>query len=262
MNKGFFYCCLFFFGLVFTISCKTKEKVVYFQGVAKDSAMVSYETHLEKDDIVSIVVTADNPEQAIQFNFPDVGSGQSRNNGYTQGNSVRNAYLIDKEGFINYPVLGRLKLGGMERSEAVDFLEKEIAAYINNPVVQLQIENFKVTVLGDVSKPGTFKIPNERITLLEAVGLAGDLKLTGVRKNVLVIREQNGVRSEYRVDLTSKDLFTSPVYYLKQNDVVYVEPNMAARSQSTFFRNNSGVFVSIISVIVSSIYSITILSNQ
>lgn len=262
MNKRFFYCCIFFFGIIFATSCKTKEKVVYFQGVAKDSVMVSYETHLEKDDIVSIVVTADNPEQAIQFNFPEVGSRQAMNNGYTQGNSVRNAYLIDTEGFINFPVLGKIKLGGMERSEVVDFLEKEIGAYINNPVVQLQIENFKVTVLGDVSRPGTFKIPNERITLLEAIGLAGDLNITGVRKSVLLIREENGQRVEFKVDLTSKELFNSPAYYLKQNDVIYVEPNLSARTESTFFRNNSGVFVSIISVIVSSIYSITILSNQ
>ncbi|MDX1446803.1 polysaccharide biosynthesis/export family protein [Lishizhenia sp.] len=251
-------------GLIFPMvfSCKTKEKVVYFQGEAIDSLAANYETHLEVDDIISIVVTADDPEQALQFNFPSQGVVQSQNNGYTIGNPARLGYLIDKEGYINFPVLGKIQMAGLERSAAVAFLEKEIAAYINNPVVQLQIENFKITVLGEVSRPGTFKIPNERITLLEAVGLAGDLEITGLRKNVLVIREQNGVRFEYRVDLTSKELFTSPVYYLKQNDVVYVEPNLSARTESTFFRNNSGVFVSIISVIVSSIYSITILSNQ
>ncbi|SFT63118.1 polysaccharide export outer membrane protein [Lishizhenia tianjinensis] len=243
-------------------SCKTKQKLVYFQGPTIDSLASNFETTLEVDDIVSIVVTADDPEQAVQFNFPDVGARSTLNNGYTQGNPVRNAYLINKEGYINFPVLGKVKIGGLERTKAVELLENKISAYINNPVVQMQIENFKVTVLGNVSRPGTFKIPNERITLLEAVGLAGDLKLTGVRKNVLVIREQNGVRYEYRVDLTSKELFTSPVYYLKQNDVIYVEPNMAARSQSTFFRNNSGVFVSIVSVIVSSIYSITIISSN
>lgn len=250
---------IFFILLLIPIffSCKTKEKMVYFQGPTFDSLASNFETTLEIDDIISIVVTADNPEQAVQFNFPDVGSGSTLNNGYTQGNSVRNAYLINKEGYINFPILGKVKLSGLERTQAVELLEQKIASYINNPVVQLQIENFKVTVLGDVTRPGTFKIPNERITLLEAVGLAGDLKLTGVRKNVLVIREQNGVRTEYRVDLTSKELFTSPVYYLKQNDVIYVEPNMAARSQSTFFRTTGSIFISIASVVVATISVLT-----
>lgn len=238
-------------------SCKTKEKMVYFQGVQEDSTAVTYSTVLEVDDFISVVVTADNPEQALQFNFPSKNVNQSTNNGYTMGNAAKAGYLIDKEGFINFPVIGKVKLGGLERSEAVGLLEKEISAYINNPVVQLQIENFKVTVLGDVSSPGTFKVPNERITLLEALGLAGDLNLTGVRKNVLVIREQNGVRIEYRVDLTSKELFTSPVYYLKQNDVIYVEPNVAARSQSTFFRTTGSIFISIAGVIVTTIGVLT-----
>lgn len=250
---------IFFILLLIPIffACKTKEKMVYFQGVQEDSVAVAYTTVLEVDDFISVVVTADNPEQALQFNLPSQGVIQSANNGYTVGNPARLGYLIDKDGYINFPVIGKVKLGGLERSEAVRLLEKEIAAYINNPVVQLQIENFKVTVLGDVSRPGTFKIPNERITLLEAVGLAGDLKLTGVRKNVLVIREQNGVRTEYRVDLTSKELFTSPVYYLKQNDVIYVEPNMAARSQSTFFRTTGSIFISIASVVVATISVLT-----
>ena len=261
MNKGFFYCLSFFIALFLSTSCKTKEKVVYFQGNQTDSTLVKYQTVLQTDDIVSIIVTADDPASAQQFNIFSEGVTQPQNNGYTTGNPSRLGYLIDKDGFINFPVLGKVKLGGLERSEATSILEQKIAAYINAPVVQLQIENFKITVLGDVSKPGTFKIPNERITLLEAIGLSGDLEITGVRNNVLVIREQNGIRTEYRVDLTSKDLFASPVYYLKQNDVVYVEPNLSARTESTFFRNNSGVFVSIVSVIVSSIYSITILSQ-
>ena len=242
------------------IGCKTKEKLVYFQNDSVSDTIQHYQTILEADDFISIVVTAEDTEQAAQFNLP-VQGGQLLNNGYLQGNSARAGYLIDQEGNINFPILGKIQVASLEKNEAIALLEEKIGVYINQPVVHLQIENFKITVLGTVSRPGTFRIPNERITLLEALGLAGDLSLNGVRNNVLVIREINGLKQEYRVDLTSKELFNSPVYYLKQNDVIYVEPNMAARSQSTFIRSNSGVFASIISVVVSTLSTITIISQ-
>jgi polysaccharide export outer membrane protein len=141
--------------------------------------------------------------------------------------------------------------------EAIQQLEAKIGLYIKNPVVQLQIQNFKITVLGEVRNPGTFKIPNERITLLEAIGLAGDLKATGVRKNLLVVRDENGVKTEFRVDLTSKDVFQSPAYYLQQNDVIYVEPNLSAQTESTLWRSNGGLFVSLTSIIITTIALIT-----
>lgn len=249
-----------FIVLFVLMSCKTKQKLVYFQNDATTDTVQTYRTVIEADDFISIVVTAEDTEQAAQFNLPVQGS-QATNGGYIQGNSERGGYLIDKEGYINFPVLGKIHVASLEKSEVIALLEEKISAYINQPIVDLQIQNFKVTVLGSVSRPGTFRIPNERITLLEALGLAGDLDLTGVRNNVLVIREVEGIKQEYRVDLTSKELFSSPVYYLKQNDVVYVEPNMAARSQSTFIRSNSGVFASIISVVVSTLSTITIISQ-
>jgi polysaccharide export outer membrane protein len=117
--------------------------------------------------------------------------------------------------------------------------------------------NYKITVLGDVRTPGTYTIPNERITIIEALGLAGDLKPTGERKNVLVIREVAGKKVEFRVDLTSKAIFSSPVYYLRQNDVVYVQPNLTALSESSFVRATGGIFLSLTSLIVTTIALIT-----
>ena len=137
--------------------------------------------------------------------------------------------------------------------DATVLLKEKLSAYINNPVVNIQILNFKVTVLGEVNTPGTFKIPNERITILEALGLAGDLKITGVRKNVLVIRDNNGEKEEFRVNLTDRELFNSPIYYLQQNDVVYVEPNAASRSNSTIWKTTGGVFISLTSLIITTI---------
>jgi len=144
-------------------------------------------------------------------------------------------------------------LSGLSRSEAISHIQKRLALYINHPVVTVQILNYKITVLGDVKKPGTFKVPNERITLLEAIGLAGDLNITGNRKNVLVIRDHDGVKEEYRIDLTASALFSSPVYYLEQNDMVYVEPNGTARLRSSLFVTTTGIFVSLTSLIITTI---------
>ena len=141
--------------------------------------------------------------------------------------------------------------------EATNLIKEKVSSYINNPVVNIQILNFKVTVLGEVKNPGTFKIPNERVTILEAIGLAGDLKITGLRKNILVIRDNNGQKTEFRADLTDNKLFNSPIYYLQQNDVVYVEPNTASRVQSTVLKTTGGVLISLSSLIITTIALIT-----
>jgi len=245
-------------GLVLAFSsCATKERMVYFQEEnMSDTTNVqeSYSPVFKKDDFISVIVTADDPEAAVPFNFPVEGNDRAMyNNGYTTGNPVRKGYLIDENGDVSLPVIGKIHLAGISRSEAVDMLEKTYSEYLDNPVVNMHIENFKITVLGDVVKPGTFKIPNERITILEAIGLAGDLQITGERKNILVIRERNGKQITHRVNLTSDDVLNSPVYYLEQNDVVYVEPNAARRSQGTFWRTSGSILISVTSLIVTTL---------
>lgn len=243
------------FSLLQLSSCKTREKLVYFQHESSDSASVqkNYTPILKTDDLLSILVSGDDPEAVIPFNLPTALTPQNINSGYTMGNPAPNGYLIDANGEIAMPVIGRVKIAGLDRMAAIQLLENKLKEYITNPVVQIQIQNYKVTVLGDVKSPGTYKIPNERITLLEAIGLAGDLNLTGTRKNVLVIRDDNGKKTEYRIDLTSKDLFTSPVYYLTQNDVVYVEPNKTARSESTLWRTTGPIFISLTSIVITTV---------
>jgi polysaccharide export outer membrane protein len=253
MYKAFLY--LFsFFALLNLESCSTHEKIVYFQQGAADSTATqsNYTPIFNTDDFLSVVVTSDDPEAAIPFNFP-AGTQQNFNNGYTIGNPAPIGYLIDASGEIKLPIIGSLKVAGLNRMEATSLIEGKLQEYIKNPVVNIQIQNYKVTVLGDVRNPGTFKIPNERITVLEALGLAGDLKMTGGRKNVLVIRDENGKKTEYRLDLTSKALFSSPAYYLTQNDVVYVEPNTTARSESTLWRTTGPIFISLTSLVVTTV---------
>lgn len=244
--------------LVQLSSCKTREKMVYFQNSGGDSlsAQSNFTPILQVDDYLLIKVTGIDPEAVAPFNLP-LEIGQMTQNGYIQGNAARNGYLVNADGTISLPIIGVFPIAGLSRKEATEQLQKKMEEYTNEPIVHIQILNYKVTVLGDVRAPGTYTIPNERVTILEAIGLAGDLNPTGERNNVLVIREEGGKKVEYRVDLTSKSVFASPVYYLRQNDVVYIEPNVTARSESSFIRANSGIFLSFTSLIITTITLIT-----
>jgi polysaccharide export outer membrane protein len=250
MKMGNYLLALMSFVLLAT-SCSTREKIVYFGSKSTDEAkqQSNFTPILKVDDFLSVLVTADDPEAALSFNFPP-GTQQSMNNGYVIGNPVLVGYLINSSGEIKLPVIGTVKVAGLNRMEATLLIEEKLKDYIKNPVVNIHIQNFKITVLGDVRNPGTFKIPNERMTILEAIGLAGDLRMTGNRKNVLVIRDENGKKSEYILDLTSENIFSSPAYYLTQNDVVYVEPNNTARSESTLWRTTGPIFISLTSLVV------------
>ncbi|MGI6592062.1 MAG: polysaccharide biosynthesis/export family protein [Bacteroidales bacterium] len=238
-------------------SCASREKIVYFSNPPQDTAIsrqTIYNPVFKKDDFISVIVTCDDPEAAKPFNFPEQFMDKNySNSGYTTGVPAKAGYLIDQDGYVNLPVIGKVHLAGMKRTEAIDMLEQKYSQYLQHPIVNIHIENFKISVLGEVYKPGTFKIPNERITILEAIGLAGDLKISGERKNVLVIRDNDGVKAEYRVDLTSQDILYSPVYYLEQNDVVYVEPNQSARRQATVWRTEGVLFISLISLIITTL---------
>ena len=250
---GFFVLML---GLLFG-SCQTQKKLVYFQNSLSVTDSITAKSNftptLKIDDLLSITVTADDPETAIPFNLTQGSLNPNLNNGYTMGNQERQGYLIDENGMINFPVLGRLEIAGLRRTEVISLLEDSLTRYLSNPIVNVQILNYKVTVLGDVLRPGTFKIPNERITILEAIGLAGDLNITGNRKNVKIVRDENGKKSEYLLDLTSSSIFYSPAYYLQQNDVVYVEPNTAARNNSTVWKTSGSIFISTVALVITTI---------
>lgn len=244
--------------LLFTIilifaSCSTYKKTVYFQDddiFDGQSNNGSFTPTFQPDDLLSILVMSENPEDAIPFNLPVHFTSLSKsNNGYYNGVPSSGGYLIDSLGNLSLPILGVIHLGGLNRMEATELILTKLDGYLNKPAVQISILNFKVTVLGDVRSAGTFKIPNERITILEAIALAGDLNITGNRKNVIVIRNEGGIEKNYRVDLTSNSIFSSPVYYLNQNDVVYIEPNRAKRLESTTGLLLSSMIVSISSII-------------
>lgn len=248
---------LVFIATLCLVSCTSKKKLVYFQGsLGSSETNKNYTPLLRTDDLLSITVISLELETVTPFNLP-ASNYNGNYGGYAMGAPPPPGYLIDADGNIDFPVLGKIKLAGLTRSAAIELIKEKLKPYLNNATVLMRILNYKVTVLGEVKNPGTFTIPNERITLPEALGIAGDLNITAVRKNVLVIRDVDGKKTEFRVDLTSKDLFSSPVYYLNQNDVVYVEPNRAKINSSVINPANAGIVISAVSLIITVLALIT-----
>ncbi|MGB3775275.1 MAG: polysaccharide biosynthesis/export family protein, partial [Leeuwenhoekiella sp.] len=194
------------------------------------------------------------PSMAQQFNLGqsiEVGSSGTTTSELDSNTQSRpGSYLIDKEGNIEFPVLGTLHLGGLTRNEAKRMLSEKLRTYIRNPIVSLRITNFQITVLGEVSQPGIYLVPNERVTIVEAIGLAGDMTITGKRTNILVRRDLGKTIKEFRLDITSPQIASSPGYFLEQNDVVYVEPNETKVKSSEGRSNTLGIVLSIVGVLL------------
>ena len=214
--------------LISLSSCVSKKEVVYFQNAKDFETIVDTDTFAPKfkvNDIISIYVSTFDLDAVRPFNLSKDG-GNSTSTEFLD-------YLIDNEGNIDYPVLGKIKLLGLSVQEAQQLFKDKLALYLKDPIINIRILNFRISVLGEVRSPGRYEVSGERITILEAVALAGDLTIKGIRENVMVIRDFNGTKTYTRVDLTNKELFNSPVYYLTQNDVVYIEPNNSARSSAS-----------------------------
>ena len=237
----------YFFGfliLVFLSSCASRERLVYFQNKiegAEKKNDSNYESKFKPDDLLEINVSAPDAEASIPFNL----SVASNSNGTTQFQS----YLIDSNGNIEFPILGTLKVGGLSREELNTLLKSSLQQYIKNPIINIRILNYKVSVNGEVYKPGTFPIHSERVTLVEALSMAGDLTIYGRRDNIIVIRDIEGMKTINRVDITKTDFIHSDFYYLTQNDVVYVEPNKT-KINSSVIGPNISIFIALTSLLV------------
>ncbi len=212
-----------------------------------------YDVRIKSDDLLFIMVNSKDPELVQMFNLPLV-SYQFTSTGYSGGQQGMLGYLVDKKGNINFPQLGAVNVHGMTRFELSELISRELKekGLVNDAVVTVKFLNFKVSVMGEVVRPGTFEVDSDRITILDALSKAGDLTIYGRRDNLKVIREENGERIVAIVDLRSMDLMNSPYYYLKQNDIVYVEPNKARAGQREINQNRSvSTFASILSVLAS-----------
>lgn len=233
-------------------SCASRDKIRYYKGI-EDAAYadsISYNPVLKQDDLLSIIVSSPSVEATANFNVMSYGVGTTGAvPGEIQEQPTYLAYLIDNEGYIDFPVLGPLKLGGLTRNQALTLIKGKLRNYIKDPFVTMRILNFKVSVQGEVTHPGTFPIKSERITLPEALAMAGDLTIYGRRDNVLIIRENEGKKTYNFVDLTNADFINSAFYYLSQNDVVYVEPNKV-KMNSAAVGPNITVILSSLSILI------------
>jgi polysaccharide export outer membrane protein len=208
--------------LVTMSSCGSTKKVIYFPEV-KDgtiqSTTVFPESIIQKNDILSITVSSLSAAADAPFNSPNTSAAAGAIAGY----------LVNSEGSIQFPILGNMKAEGLTKNQLKDKITKALVdgKQLVDPIVTIRFANFRVTILGEVNHPTVVTVPNEKISLLEAIGLAGDLTIYGKRQNVMIIREEKEQKIIKRVDLNSAEIFTSPYYYLQSNDIVYVEPNKA-----------------------------------
>lgn len=230
-------------------SCGSSKDFAYFQDeLLTDGYIDSTPEQLiyKPDDILTINVTAADPIAAKPFNLSVVSESEDLIS--ASGSSKMQTYLVDYNGNIEFPVLGTLKIAGMTRIQLTNMLKERISEYATNPIINIRLINFTVTVIGEVSDPGTFTIQKERISLPEALGLANDLTIYGKRQNVLLIREVDGKKKFAKIDLTSVNAVSSPLYYLQQNDLIYVEPNKA-RVRSSSYNQNNAILISAIATL-------------
>lgn len=244
---------VFISGLVLAASCAPVKDIAYFQDKALNNPEKIDQFGgivIQPNDMLSIVVSSRNPELASIFNLGGTSSSSDGGTGSTIG------YIVDNDGNIDFPVLGQMNVTGMTRSELAvkikDMLLKK--GYLNDAVVTVEFINFKVSVLGEVKDPGTYTITGDKLTVLQALSMAGDLTIYGKRGNVTVMRELNGERTFYNIDLCSVDMFKSPAYNLQQNDIIYVEPSQEKARQSTIDDKNlrlTSIVISSGSILVS-----------
>ena len=249
--------------LLTMFSCKPKENMVYME---KEKAIaeteinqaVFYGTHIQSGDLLDIKVTAFDENAVRPFNLYSMNNSTST--GQVNGQTAQLApqgYLVDNEGFIYFPVLGKLYIKGMTLAQLRADLEKRLLAYLTDPLVSIKQLNFNITVLGEVKKPGQYTNPSDKITVLQALGLAGDMTDYGNRTNVKLIREIDGVSKTFTIDFTNKNITNSPYYYMQQNDVLYIEPDLIKKKTANIDPNRNlafqigGIALGVASILIS-----------
>ena len=214
-------------GLILVSSCTSYKQVPYLQNSREiDTTIVTelYDARIQPKDMLTITVSSENHEAAIPFNLT-VATTASANTRSTYSQPVLQTYLVDNDGYIEFPTIGQLHISGLTKTETESLIKSKIKSHFSSdPIVNVRFTNYKISVLGEVARPNTYTISNEKVNLFEALAMAGDLTIDGNR-DITLIREKNGQREVARLDLRDKDIINSPYYYLQQNDVIYVTPS-------------------------------------
>ncbi len=228
-------------GFFVLTSCSTRKEIVFFQGAEKlenMKSLVEFEPVFEVNDVIHVKVSSLNEEVVAPFQMTTGGQGGGGGGG--QQSPALMGYMVDVDGNIQFPVLGKVRAAGISRSELESYLTEEIKTYVTDPVVAVRLLNFRVIVLGETGQ-SVVPVENERISMPELLASVGGITYDGLRDNILVIREVDGVKSIGRVDMTSADVFSNPFYYLKQNDIVYVEPTLRKVKSAGFITSPTGL---------------------
>lgn len=243
---------LFLISLILT-SCATKKDLYYFQDIDQTQINNNFKfLSIQSGDILDIQIKALNPESVLVFQRQSALTPQQ---GQLQ-NRVIDGYLVRDDGTISLPLIGTINTTNKNTQTLALDLQEKLSPYIKNPSVNIRLLNFRISVLGEVNNPGTFTVLEERINVLQALGLAGDLTINGNRNNIILIRNENGKTENYNIDLTKSEFMQSSFYNLRQNDIIYVQPN-TARVKSSGLVGNSSTLVSILSLAVSLFIVIT-----
>lgn len=232
----------FAFLLLVLISCTTKKDIHYFQDIKDkpETEIIYTQNKIQVNDILMITVSAINPESALPFNATFYNGGAGANG---QNAMILNGYIVNADGNISMPILGNIQVLGKTTIEVEDLIEKILIdqGQLTNPTVIVRVTNAKITILGDISGPGTYPYLEPNITLLQAIGYAGDLSISGKRNNILIIREKDGKRTYGNIDMRKTDWFKSEYYYIKPNDIIYVYPNGPKVNSAGYITNYTGL---------------------
>lgn len=238
-------------------SCTSYKEVPYMQDISAvntyGKVIPLYDATIMPKDLLSITVNTTDPKAAAPFNLTvQTPLNAALANINTTTTPSLQQYLVNNEGEIDFPVVGSLKVGGLTKNQAEDLIREKLKSYLKEtPIVTVRMANYKISVLGEVARPGSFTVSNEKVNVLEALAMAGDMTVHGVRTNVKLIREDaQGARKIHELDLTKSDLILSPYFYLKQNDIVYVTPNKA-KAKSSDIGSQTGLWFSATSILVS-----------
>lgn len=241
---------------VMMASCSSYKNVPYLQNaeeiVAAQKELPLYDAKIMPKDLLTVTVNTTDPEAAAPFNLTtQTPVNVARQNSVTTQATLQQ-YLVSNEGIIDFPVLGQLKVGGLTKSEAESLIRERLKPYLKEvPIVTVRMANYKISVLGEVARPGTFTVSNEKVNVLEALAMAGDMTIWGMRDNVKLVREDaNGKREIVFLDMTNADIITSPYYYLQQNDILYVTPNKT-KSKNSDVGQSTSLWFSATSILVS-----------
>ncbi len=243
------------------LSCNAQKRVWYIQDaqpLTPEQIVQNGQIRIKPLDQLTVIVNSKDPELAVPFNSYSSLSSLSGSTASASGSQSLQVRTVDEEGFLDMPVIGRIECKGMTRSELARAIAEKIVAggYINDPTVNVRFANMKVSIIGEVGRPGEYAIERDRISIFDALALAGDITVYGVRDAVTVIRENDGQRVQYQIDLTSKKAFDSPAFYLQQDDVVYIKPNKAKSSTGdvnpnrSFYLSLVGTLISVTTLIV------------